>query len=145
MSQRLNSYFDSSQELRQLAHKVEQLFSLQRHYEQAIPSSLARTSHVMQLDQQTLTLAADNGAVAAKLRQLAPRLAHLLQQCGHEVTAIQVKVQVALPPIPHLNSPAALSTAGQKQLLASAEKLPDSLLKNALQRLARKNIRGKKL
>ena len=138
MSQRLNSYFDSSQELRQLSHKIGQLLALQRHYEQIATPSLARASHVMQLDRQTLTLAADNGAVAAKLRQLAPRLAQLFQQGGHEVTAIQVKVQVALPPIAPTTSPAALSSTGQERLIASAEKLPDSLLKNALQRLARK-------
>lgn len=138
MSQRLNSYFDASQELRQLSRKIGQLLALQRHYEQIAPPSLARTSHVMQLDQKILTLVADNGAVAAKLRQLAPRLAQLFQQGGHEVTAIQVKVQVALPPIAPTTSPVALSSTGQKRLMASAEKLPDSSLKNALQRLAKK-------
>ena len=138
MSQRLNSYFGASQELRQLSHRIEQLLALQRRYEQVVPPSLARTSHVVQLDQQTLMIAADNGAAAAKLRQLAPSLAQLLQLGGHEVTAIQVKVQVALPPGKPPNSPAALSLAGQAQLLASAEKLPDSLLKSTLQRLAGK-------
>lgn len=135
---RLNSYFDASQELRQLAHKVEQLAALQRHYELFAPPSLARTSHVVQLDQQILTLAADNGAVAAKLRQLAPRLAQMLQQSGYQVTVIQVRVQVAVPPKPAASSAVALSFTGQKQLLASTEKLPDSLLKKTLQRLARK-------
>ena len=138
MSQRLNSYFDASQELRQLSHKVEQLAALQRRYEQFAPPSLARTSHVVQLDQQILTLAADNGAVAAKLRQLAPRLAEMLQQSGYQVTAIQVRVQVTLPTQPKSSSSATLSSTGQKQLLDSAEKLPDSLLKKTLQRLARK-------
>lgn len=145
MSQRLNSYFDASQELRQLSHKVEQLLALQRQYEQLVPTSLARTSRVMQLDRQTLMLAADNGAVAAKLRQLAPRLAQMLQESGQEVTAILVKVQVALPPITPPVSQAALSSTGQKQLIASAEKLPDSMLKRALQQLARNKTRGEKL
>ena len=135
---RLNSYFDASQELRQLTHKVERLAALQRHYELFAPPSLARTSHVVQLDQQILTLAADNGAVAAKLRQLAPRLAQMLQQSGYQVTVIQVRVQVAVPPKPVATSAVALSSTGQKQLLASTEKLPDSLLKKTLQRLARK-------
>ena len=135
---RLNSYFDASQELRQLAHKVEQLAALQRHYALFAPPSLTRTSHVVQLDQQILTLAADNGAVAAKLRQLAPRLAQMLQQSGYQVTVIQVRVQVAVPPKPAASSAVALSFTGQKQLLASTEKLPDSLLKKTLQRLARK-------
>lgn len=92
----------------------------------------------MQFDQQILTLAADNGAVAAKLRQLAPRLAQLLQQSGLEVTVIQVKVQVSVPPINLPDSPAALTATGQNKLLTSAEKLPDSQLKRALQRLGKK-------
>ena len=141
MSQRLNSYLDASLELRQLSRKVEQLAALQRHYEQIAPPSLARNSRVMQLDQQILMLAADNGAVAAKLRQIAPRLAQLLQESGYQVTVIQVKVQVAWPPN-RLSAPLPpLSSTGQKQLLASAEKLPDSLLKKTLQRLARKKQR----
>ena len=140
MSQRLNSYFDASRELRQLSGKVEQLAALQRHYELFAPPSLVRTSHVMQFDQQVLTLAADNGAVAAKLRQLAPSLAQMLQQSGHQVTVIQVRVQVALPTQPSAISSVTLSSAGQKQLLDSAEKLPDSLLKNTLRRLARKRF-----
>lgn len=137
MAPRLNSYFDASRELRQLSDKVEQLAALQRHYEQFAPPSLVRTSHVMQFDQNILTLAADNGAVAAKLRQLAPRLAQMLQQSGHQVTGIQVKVQVALPSKPSAISSVTLTSMAQKQLLDSAEKLPDSLLKQRLQRLAR--------
>lgn len=137
MAPRLNSYFDASRELRQLSDKVEQLAALQRHYEQFAPPSLVRTSHVMQFDQNILTLAADNGAVAAKLRQLAPRLAQMLQQSGHQVTGIQVKVQVALPSKPSAIFSVTLTSTAQKQLLDSAEKLPDSLLKQKLQRLAR--------
>ncbi len=138
MTQRLNSYFDTSQELRQLSHKVVQLLALQRHYEQVAPPALVRASHVVQLERQTLLLAADNGAVAAKLRQLAPRLAQLFQDGGHKVTGIQVRVQVALPPIVYTPVPASLSVTGRKRLIDLAGELPDSPLKRALQRLSKK-------
>ena len=138
MSQRLNSYFDTSQELRQLSHKVAQLLALQRHYEQVAPPALVRASHVVQLELQTLLLAADNGAVAAKLRQLAPRLTQLFHDGGHEVTAIQVRVQVTLPPVVHTSSPASLSTTGRQRLIDLAGELADSPLKSALQRLSKK-------
>ncbi|MEQ1740894.1 MAG: DciA family protein, partial [Candidatus Nitrotoga sp.] len=82
MSKQLSSYFNASQELRQLSHKVDQLLALQRHYEQIAPPSLVRASHVMQLNQQTLDIAADNGTVAAKLRQLAPEFTQLFQNRG---------------------------------------------------------------
>jgi len=79
VSQRLNSYFGASPELRQLSSKAGQLLALQRLYEQIAPASLMRHSHVLQLERQVLTLAANNGAIAAKLRQLAPELTLLLQ------------------------------------------------------------------
>ena len=138
MSKRLNSYFDASQELRQLSLKAEQLLALQRHYERIAPPSLVRASRVLQFEQQTLTLAANNSAAAAKLRQLAPDLAQLFQKRDQEVTRIQVRVQVTLPPAIHTSTPVSLSTAGRERLIELAVELPDSPLKSALQRLAKK-------
>jgi len=138
VSKRLNSYFSVSLELRQLSRKAEQLVALQRHYERLAPPSLMRASRVLQLERQTLTLAADNSAIAAKLRQLAPELTILFQGAGCEVTGIQVKVQVALPPIKYTPIPALLSATGRQRLIDLADKLADSPLKNALLRLAKK-------
>lgn len=138
MSQRLNSYFGASQELLQLTRKAGRLAGLQRLYEQLAPVSLARASHVLQLEQNTLLLAADNGAVAAKLRQLAPQLALLFQNGGCEVTGIQVRVQVSAPPVKPAAVPATLSATGRKRLTELADTLPDSPLKSSLQRLAAK-------
>ncbi len=138
MSQRLNSYFGASPELRQLSSKAGQLLALQRHYEQIAPASLMRCSRVLQLEQKILTLAANNGAVAAKLRQLAPELTKLLQNKGCEVTGIQVRVQVTLPAAECTLASPMLSTTGRKRLIELAVELPDSPLKSALQRLANK-------
>lgn len=140
MSQRLNSYFRASPELRQLSGKAGQLLALQRQYEQLAPASLMRYSRVLQLEQQTLTLAANNSAIAAKLRQLAPELARQFRDKGCEVTGIQVRVQVTLPDATRAASPATLSSAGRERLIELAAELPDSPLKNALQRLARKSV-----
>lgn len=137
MANRLNSYFNASQELRQLSHKVDELLILQRHYEQIAPSSLVRASHVMQIDQQTLVIAADNGTVAAKLRQLGPEFTQLLQNRGYEITGIQIRVQVALPVTTRPPRPTSLSSIGRQQLVDLTVKLKDSPLKTALQRLAK--------
>ncbi|MEO6423391.1 MAG: DciA family protein [Candidatus Nitrotoga sp.] len=137
VSKLLSSYFNASQELRLLSHKVDQLLILQRHYEQFAPPSLTRNSHVVQIDQQTLIVAADNGTVAAKLRQLAPELTKSFQNREYEITGIQIRVQVALPISilpPRLTS---LSNAGRQQLVDFSVKLQDSPLKSALQRLAK--------
>ena len=138
MTQRLNSYLGASPELRQLSGKAEQLIALQRLYERLAPISLTRSSHVLQLEQQILTLAANNGATAAKLRQLAPELVGLLQDRGCEVTRIQVRVQVAQSPSILASIPASLSAKGRERLTELAAGLPDSPLRSALQRLARK-------
>ena len=137
MSNQLSSYFTASQELRQLSHKVDELLALQRHYEQIAPSSLVRASHVMQIDQQTLVIAADNGTVAAKLRQLAPGFTQLLQNRGYEITGIQIRVQVALPITTRPPRLTSLSIIGRQQLVDLTVKLQDSPLKTALQRLAK--------
>jgi hypothetical protein len=138
VSQRLKSYFGASPELRQLSGKAGQLLALQRLYEQVAPASLMRYSRVLQLEQQILTLAANNGAVAAKLRQLAPELTQRLQNMGCEVTVIQVRVQVTLPAAEYTSAPPTLSATGRKRLIELAVDLPDSPLKSALQRLANK-------
>ena len=136
MSQRLNRYFTSSRELRQLAHSVRELSALQQHYRRTVPLSLLRASHVQQLDRQTLTLAADNAAIAAKLRQLAPQLVQKLRQMGVEVTGIRVRVQVGTPaqrPAPKRRT---LGAAGRQQMASLADSLPDSPLKSAIKRFS---------
>jgi hypothetical protein len=142
VSQRLNTFLGASPELRQLSGKAARLLALQRLYEQLAPATLARASHVQQLEGQTLTLAADNGAVAAKLRQLAPELLRQFQDGGCAVTGIQVKVLVAHASPRRVATPAKLGVGARQRLTELAEDLPDSPLKNALQRLAGTN-RGK--
>lgn len=139
MSNRLSSYFNASQELRQLSHKVGELLALQRHYEQIAPSSLVRASHVVQINRQILVIAADTGTIAAKLRQLAPGFTPLFQNVGYEITGIQIKVQVALPINTRPPRPTSLTSIGRQQLVDFTVKLQDSPLKTALQRLASDN------
>lgn len=140
MTKRLSSYFGISQDLRRLSVQAERLLALQRHYERLAPPPLARASRVIAARQQVLFISADNGAVAAKLRQIAPQLAELFRNAECEVTRIQVKVQVAAPPARPASTPIRLSVAGRERLSELAGELPDSPLKSVLHRLAaRKN------
>lgn len=139
MPHRLNAFFTSSRELSQLARKAQQLMALQRQLEQVVPPSLKRGCRVLRLDQQTLTLAADNGAIAAKLRQMTADLAAKLRERGCEVTVIQIQVQVSATPYTPPPKPHPLSTAGKNQLADFAGTLADSPLKNALNRLAKRS------
>ncbi len=135
MPQRLNSYFAAHHELRALAHKAQQLAALQKQYRQLIPPTLAHASQVIGFEQHILTVSANNGATAAKLRQLAPQLAPRFQENGIKVTGILVKVQVAYPPLAAKKPRHSVGEEGRQHMAALAAALPDSALKSALQRL----------
>ena len=139
MPHRLNAYLASNQELRQLSSKASQLAALQRHYASIAPPALQRSSQVLRLHQQTLFIAADNGAVAAKLRQMTTELISLFQARGCEITGIQIKVQVAAPPRTIPAEPRRLGKEARDALSELQENLADSPLKNAIKRLARRS------
>jgi len=135
---RLKAFLASNAELRQLSRKAEQLTTLQQHFESITPPGLARNSHVLKLDQQTVVIAANNGAVAAKLRQMSTELISLFQAMGCEVTGIQIKVQVFAPPPVVPPKPLILGKAARDALNKLDEKLQDSPLKAALRRLGKR-------
>jgi len=58
-----------------------------------LPAALAPHVKAGPVDEEGWSLLAANGAVAAKLRQLQPRLEQRLQQRGWKATAIRIKVQ----------------------------------------------------
>lgn len=138
MSQRLNAYFSITQELRQLSGRAQVLTALDRRYRDAVPPALAKASRVVGFEHQILTLGTENGAIAAKLRQMVPQLLQQLQANGAEVTGIRVKVQVATLLAPRRRPRRSISTAGRQQVVQLAENLPDSPLKSALERLVKK-------
>jgi hypothetical protein len=136
---RLNTFFGASRELSLLSQKARQIMTLQQQWEQTIPPSLKRSCHVAFLNQETLTIEANNGAVAAKLKQMAPELVSQLRKNGLEITVIQVQVQVNASNSPDLE-PARMLNPTEKSLLTNfADQLVDSPLKTALNRLAHKD------
>lgn len=138
MPHRLKAYLASNLELRQLSSKAEQLSALQRHFDNIVPSSLKNSSHVLQMNRQAVVIAAANGAVAAKLRQMTSELISLFQARGCEVTGIQIKVQVANPTPVTQPKPRQLGKAAQDALNELEENLAESPLKTALRRLAKR-------
>ena len=137
MPHRLKTYLAST-ELRQLSSKAEQLTALQRHFDHIVPPSLKNSSHVLQLNRRAVTIAATNGAVAAKLRQMTTELISLFQARGCEITGIRIKVQVTIPQITNPDRPRKLGKAAREALIKMDENLAESPLKTALQRLAKR-------
>jgi hypothetical protein len=135
---RLKTYLTSSQELKQLTGQAARLAALQRHFQAIVPPSLGHGSQVTQLRQQTLFIAATNGSVAAKLKQISDELISLFQARGCEVTGIRVTVQVQASSPKPLPAGRQLGAAARQALDSLEGDLPDSPLKQALRRLTRK-------
>jgi hypothetical protein len=135
---RLKAFLASNTELRQLSSKAEQLTTLQRHFDNIVPPSLKNSSYVLQLNRQAVVIAAANGAVAAKLRQMTDELISLFQARGCEVTGIQIKVQVTTPTRAITSEPRKLGKPARDSLNNLEETLADSPLKTALRRLAKR-------
>jgi hypothetical protein len=118
-----------------MAH-LRMLSGLQRAYSQIVPDHLGQASQVVNCKQGVVVIHADNGAVAAKLRQMATRLAGEFVKRGVECSGVQIRVQATAPapqaaPIPVRP----ISEATQKTLREAAANLPDPALRAALERL----------
>jgi hypothetical protein len=59
----------------------------------SLPSALAAHVRPGPVDEQGWSLLAANASVAAKLRQLQPRLEEIVRERGWPVTAIRIKVE----------------------------------------------------
>jgi hypothetical protein len=127
-------------ELARLSGHARRLLSMQRTFESATP--LARQSRVANYKLGRIVIYAANGAIAAKLRQLEPRLAALFRSEATEVTGIDVRVQPGSTNRPALSKRAVTGIGNpQKQALTSlAADLPEgSPLKLALARLVERS------
>lgn len=123
--------------LAQLSAHAQKLLKLQYIFERAIPSALARHGRVANVKLGRVVIHAESGAVAAKIRQLMPRLTDVFRQAGVQVNEIQVKVQP--DPNPRANqtplAPASLGEKARSGLGALQTRLPpDSPLRSALER-----------
>lgn len=123
-----------------LAEQARRLQRLQTLLDATLPAYLLPGTHVANLKRGMVIIHADSGAVAVKLRQLAPRLTEGFIQQGQEVTGIQVRVQARLR---HSGgnrqiAPAALGSRSKQALTSLAAGLEeDSPVKLALQKLLR--------
>lgn len=121
-----------------LLAKARQLLRMQQVFIEITPPQLTKSSRLGPITNGTLIVFADNGAIAAKLKQLVPALLVKFQARDCEVTGIRVEVQ----PKTHkqkmvIDSKAwdGLGPAGLESLAKLFAKLAQSPLKSALQAL----------
>jgi hypothetical protein len=138
-SRNISDFLDSDKNLARLSAHAGRLLKLQRIFERAAPAALAQHGRVANMKLGKVVIHAANSAVAAKLRQLTPRLTETFRQSGVDVNEIQVKVQpgAAQDSSEKPTSHAAIGIKAKQGLTSLAENLPqDSPLRAALERLA---------
>jgi hypothetical protein len=144
--QKIGDVIARSGDLTAVARHARRLDHLQQLLLEATPSALAAATRVVDLRAGTLVVLADNPAVAAKLRQLAPRLLKHVQKQQPEITGIRLGVQVKTHKIKaeHEVTRRALPPEAIRDLARLEAALPPSPLKSALTRwLAKRPIERK--
>jgi hypothetical protein len=121
-----------------LAGHAERLQHLQILLDAALPAYLLPGTRIANLKRGKVVIHAASGAVAVKLRQLAPRLAAGFNQQGQEVTGIEVRVQARPPGAtgPRAARPKVLGARPKLALASLAAGLDeDSPVRRALEKL----------
>lgn len=134
--QRLNTLLKQP-ELNALNARSKQTLAAQKIWEAIAPENLAKFSHAGDIQNQQLTVYADNSAVAAKIKLLSPSLLIQLQKQVCEVTAIRVKVQVKSSPQTKPKALRKLSPAAASSLKKLSSKLAGTMLGEALDKLSK--------
>ena len=134
-SRTIGFLLNSLTDLEAISMRVKRIAALQQAYLNAAPKEFARWSRVGYETQGTLVLLADNGAVAARLRQSTPRVLAAIRQRWPEVTGIRIEVQVVRDRnVKHLQT-GRIGATGLQQLGQLAGALPEGPLQAAVRRL----------
>lgn len=140
----VRSFLNSAPNLHGLLQETQKLQALQTAWIGIAPQPLAASSAVGALHGQTLIVYAANGAVAGKLRQLAPSLLKKLHERGVEVTGIQIDVQVTAPQSKPKQKDLTISSNALNNLAQLENSLDESPLKSALKALIGRHSEGPK-
>ncbi len=141
---KIGSLLATPGELRVLYRKAQHLLRLQQVFSESVPPPFAHACRVKDCREGTLFILTDSAAIAAKLRQLAPRLLVHIQKQESQVTGIQIAVQVRMSQKDRDESAFkknALSTDSIEKFKILSREIPDSPLKSALTNLVRRHTR----
>lgn len=143
MQRHLESYLETANGAGNVLAHARLLMKLARHYENFAPAHLGQASCVANYKSGIVVIHAANGAVAAKLRQMAPSLAVEFSKRGLECSGVQVKVQaIETQGLSRTGSEKPLSARTGRTLGELSDRLPASPLRTAIETLlARAAIR----
>jgi hypothetical protein len=145
MTTSISRLLGENAELKPLAEQLERIERLQERYRTLAPAPLADASRVCAIDGTTVVVLASSGAVAAALRQIAPRLLEGLRGNARksskhagdqELNSIRIEVQVKNGTPRRRVVPR--SELPRDKLAKVAARLSDSPLKTTLDKLSKK-------
>ena len=142
----ISRHLGRSSELQPLREQLGRIERLQERYRSVAPERLLELSRVCAIDGTTVVVCAANGAVAAALRHLSPRILQAIRSGSpkdaedQELTEIRIEIQVSAttpkaPPKPRGQMP-------REQLGEVAEGLSEGPLKETLERMAKPQSRS---
>jgi hypothetical protein len=135
----IGKLLSATEELKVLQARARRIQELQTLYLTSAPRELASASHVKNCRAGTLYISADNSAVAAKLKQLAPRLVAALREFEPEVTGVRIDVKVSETHRAYKSPKKALARSAVEEFDTLARKMPDGALKSALANLVKRH------
>jgi hypothetical protein len=143
-ARRLSNFIEANASLKPLLEHAKRVTDLQQIYRETAPSQLLDLSRVATVEGGRLVVVTDNGAAAAKLRQMTTRLVKNFVLRGQEITSIRIEVQVSdATPASEPAVPAApVGPVALANLCELRESLPESNLKQALTNLIAKQTRS---
>ena len=136
---RINALFRNNAELAALSGRVDSLAVSQKIWQTVVPDPLKQFTQAGGIKHKRLTVYADNGAIAAKVKLLLPSLLIKLQKQGLEITSIRVEVQVKSSPRKIAKTPRRISPGASSRLRELADELDGSALGEVLARLSNRS------
>ena len=136
MQNSLENYLEAADGAGKVMAHARLLIKLTHLYQEIAPTHLGQASRLANYKSGIIVIHAVSGAVAAKLRQMAPTLAEGFTQRGIECNGVQVKVQAR-----KINTQSRASTQKPLSLRTSRtledlrDSLPNSPLRAALETL----------
>lgn len=138
----LEDYLDTPEGAGRVMAHARLILKLARRLEKSLPPGLGHASQVANYKSGTVVIHAENGAVAAKIRQMGRRLCDELSKEGVECNGMEVKVQPRQIPWQSMAStPKPLSAGACGAVESAAREMPPGPLKSALEELLRRAAR----
>ena len=136
MQKSLENFLESADGAAKVLAHARLLIKLTHLYQDIAPAHLGQASHLANYKSGIIVIHANNGAVAAKLRQMAPTLADGFFKMGIECNGVQVKVQARkIDTQSRASTQKPLSSRASRELGGLRDSLPASPLRVALENL----------